>query len=224
MEKGVFKKLFARGRVEAKERNRAEQAETLKRAQERARIKQEQERIEQERFLEQNRILEQQRILERSGMNDITSKWVELNKDRLVKHYAIKKGYLREQRNAYMRQRREADPCFRIMHNLRTRIAKAVKGEVASPNTLDLLGCSVEKLRGYLEAQFHDGMTWDNYGHEGWHVDHIIPCSAFNLTVPEQRKACFHYTNLQPLWAGDNHSKTGKVLKRAEAVRLKRRG
>jgi len=48
-------------------------------------------------------------------------------------------------------------------------------------------------------------MTWDNYGK--WHVDHIIPISSFNLTLETEVEKCFHFTNLQPLWAKDNLKK-----------------
>ena len=54
-------------------------------------------------------------------------------------------------------------------------------------------------------------MTWKNYGRNGWHIDHILPCSSFDLTDPEQRRKCFHYTNLQPLWEIDNIRKSDKV-------------
>jgi len=54
-------------------------------------------------------------------------------------------------------------------------------------------------------------MSWDNHGFKGWHIDHIIPCSAFDLTKVEEQKKCFHYTNLQPLWAKDNLSKGDKL-------------
>ena len=53
-------------------------------------------------------------------------------------------------------------------------------------------------------------MTWDNYGE--WHIDHIKPCCGFDLTDFEQQKKCFHYTNLQPLWAKDNITKNGKFI------------
>jgi hypothetical protein len=52
-------------------------------------------------------------------------------------------------------------------------------------------------------------MTFDNFGK--WHIDHIIPCASFDLTKPEQQRQCFHYTNLQPLWAFENLSKGSKI-------------
>ena len=64
-----------------------------------------------------------------------------------------------------------------------------------------------KRLAGHLESLFSPGMTWDNYGFEGWHIDHIKPCASFEL---DQKKICFHYTNLQPLWAKDNMSKSNK--------------
>ena len=77
---------------------------------------------------------------------------------------------------------------------------------------MELTGCSVETLWKHLESKFKFGMTKQNHGYYGWHVDHIIPCSAFNLECPVQQLACFHYTNLQPLWAKDNIKKNNKIL------------
>ena len=50
-------------------------------------------------------------------------------------------------------------------------------------------------------------MTWENYGRNGWEIDHIKPLSKCDLTDPEQFKEVCNYTNLQPLWAEDNLSK-----------------
>lgn len=98
---------------------------------------------------------------------------------------------------------------FRILKNLRKRISEVVRG-CKSDTTLKLLGCDMGQFRTHLESQFTEGMTWDNYGFYGWHIDHIRPCCSFDLTDPEQQKICFNYKNLQPLWAKDNMSKSGK--------------
>lgn len=106
--------------------------------------------------------------------------------------------------------KRAIDPSYKLITNQRTRITGILKNHKTT-KTLDLLGCSAQFLRTYLENKFLDGMTWENYGKNGWHVDHIIPCSSFNLTDREQQKICFHYTNLQPLWAIDNLKKSNKI-------------
>lgn len=72
-------------------------------------------------------------------------------------------------------------------------------------HTLEYVGCTIDILREYLEKLFKDGMTWENQGK--WHIDHIRPCASFNLENENERHMCFHYTNLQPLWAFDNMSK-----------------
>lgn len=106
--------------------------------------------------------------------------------------------------------RRNTDPSYKLITNQRTRITGILKKH-KTEKTLDLLGCSAQFLRTYLENKFLEGMTWENYGKHGWHVDHIIPCSSFDLTDPEQQIKCFHYTNLQPLWAVDNLKKSNRV-------------
>lgn len=115
-----------------------------------------------------------------------------------------KRAYLRD----YLRGRLQNDSAFRLLLRLRTRLRRALKGTCKSARTLELLGCTVEELKGYLEKQFKRGMSWSNYGR--WHVDHIRPCASFDLTDPEQQRVCFHYTNLQPLWAKENLRKGAK--------------
>lgn len=110
-------------------------------------------------------------------------------------------AYARE----YARKCRQ-DPQFRLKNALRCRIHKLLKGS-KSMNTMVLIGCDLKALKHHLEIQFQPGMTWDNYGFRSWHIDHIIPCSAFDLSKPEEQRKCFHYTNLQPLWMQDNLAK-----------------
>ena len=132
----------------------------------------------------------------------------ELNKDKINVH-----------RRAYSEKRYKTDINFKLKLLLRDRIRSAIKRTVKRTvkgkkcnNTIKLLGCTIQEAREYIEKQFKKGMTWENHSYNGWHIDHIIPCALFDLTDPEQQKKCFHYTNLQPLWAKENMSKGAKIL------------
>jgi hypothetical protein len=103
------------------------------------------------------------------------------------------------------------DPNGYLTSILRQRVRGALKHYEKrrdKEHTMEYVGCSIEALRTHLENQFTEGMTWDNQGE--WHIDHIKPCASFNLDIEEERHACFHYTNLQPLWGEDNLSKSDK--------------
>jgi len=106
----------------------------------------------------------------------------------------------------YNKAKRNNNPNFKISCYLRNRLYSALKGKTKASQTLDLLGCSVEELWQHLESQFQPGMTKENYGK--WHVDHIKPCASFDLEDFNQQKSCFHFTNLQPLWAEENLKKS----------------
>jgi hypothetical protein len=103
--------------------------------------------------------------------------------------------------------RRSMDLSHRLKCNLRRRLNHYVSGSSKTDNTMNLIAASPEQLVYHLERQFKPGMSWDNYGRNGWHIDHIVPCNLFDFTKPEQQKSCFHYTNLQPLWGTDNIKK-----------------
>ena len=144
----------------------------------------------------------------------------EKNKEKLLKYfeeYRKKPGY-KEKFNLYMKNymnnKLKTDPDFKLKMQLRHRIylALKVKGISKSKRTMKLLGCTVEELWKHLESKFQPGMTKENYGK--WHVDHIRPCASFDLTDPKQQFICFHYTNLQPLWAKDNIRKGAKYENR----------
>ena len=109
------------------------------------------------------------------------------------------------------RRRWSTDPQFRMSCVLRSRLRDALGGKQKAASTRELVGIDWAGLVAHLEAQFLLGMSWDNYGYETWHVDHIRPCASFDLTDPEQQRQCFHYTNLQPLWAKDNLSKSARL-------------
>jgi len=116
------------------------------------------------------------------------------------------------------KNRRQTDINFRLLGNCRSRLNHAIKGNSKSLSIKELLGCTIEHLKQHLEKQFTGGMTWDNQGFCGWHIDHIIPCSSFNMESKEEQRQCFHYTNLQPLWAEDNLRKSNKIGEQNERV------
>lgn len=140
------------------------------------------------------------------------------------KHSTRRKAYMRaymsrpeniarvraSQRNAD-NYRRKNDPAYAIAKCLRSRFHKALRAGLASKawRTSELLGCSPAQLRQHIESQFIAGMSWDN--RHAWHVDHIIPLSAFNLTDPEEQKRACHFTNLKPLWAKLNLKKHARL-------------
>jgi hypothetical protein len=118
----------------------------------------------------------------------------------------------KKQRYIYLQNKMKSDINYRLSSKLRIRLIKALKNNWKSGHTLKLLGCSIEELKQHLEEQFVEGMTWKNYGK--WHIDHIRPCASFDLSKPEEQAKCFNYTNLQPLWAKDNISKSDKYYEK----------
>lgn len=118
-------------------------------------------------------------------------------------------------------EKRKADPLLRMVDNLRSRVSETFGAArkngfdaIKRLRTLELLGGeSWEQIKNHLESQFRSGMTWDNYGE--WHIDHIIPVDYFikhrNFMDENVQKECFHWSNLQPLWASVNISKSNKM-------------
>lgn len=114
--------------------------------------------------------------------------------------------------NSYRKQRYNNDPQFKLRIILGNRLNEVLKKNKTykTSNIITLLGCSLNKVKEYLEKQFTINMSWENHGIY-WEVDHILPCDSFNLSDTEQQKQCFHYTNLQPLTKIDNRIKSNKI-------------
>jgi len=122
-------------------------------------------------------------------------------------YYKSNKDTCIERGRKYIVNKYHSDPNLKIKMNLSRRMRGLFSKN--GNRTVDFIGCSIDDLKLHLEKQFVDGMSWKNYGRHGWHVDHIRPCCSFDLTDSEQVRECFHYSNLQPLWAKDNLSKGG---------------
>jgi hypothetical protein len=125
----------------------------------------------------------------------------EEHRNRTKKWYQDNKEYHQTKTKIYIKKRLKEDPTFKLKETLRKRLYDLLirnkTPKIYSASTL--LGCSVEECKTYLELQFKPEMSWINHGNI-WEIDHIKPCSYFDLTNIEQQKQCFHYTNLQPLF------------------------
>lgn len=126
---------------------------------------------------------------------------------------AYKKQYAKQNRkhsNAHQRKRFQSDIEFKLRHALRVRLNRILKGKNLG-SAIKTLGCTAAELKNYLENLFQPGMSWDNWGRNGWHIDHKKPLSSFDLSDPEQFKAANHFSNLQPMWAVDNLKKGSRI-------------
>ena len=105
------------------------------------------------------------------------------------------------------------DEEFRTRHILRKRVRNMVTRGQETPLIIALVGCTREHFVQHLERHFLPGMTWDNYGvgHGKWTLDHSRPCTAYQLTDPQQARRCFHWSNTKPMWWIDNVRKGNKV-------------
>jgi hypothetical protein len=123
-------------------------------------------------------------------------RWSEMNREKINKKY---------------KDRYNNDINFKIGSNLRGGCSRIIrKGYKKHCKTIELLDCSVEFVRDWLEYQFDDHMNWENHG-SYWHIDHFVPVNYFDLSKLEDQMKCFHWTNLQPLKKERNLSKGAKL-------------
>lgn len=128
-----------------------------------------------------------------------------------LKYQTENKDKLKLARRKWENEKLRTDIDFRLQKKLRGRIRESTKGVYKkSQKTEELIGCDIQFFKNYIERQFSDGMTWENWSQFGWHIDHKIPLSWFNLANENCRKMAFHYTNMQPLWWEENLSKKNK--------------
>lgn len=131
-------------------------------------------------------------------------KWRANNRD---KYRALGRAYYNRHKNDHWHITRG---------RISARLSAAIRhrGTTKYGNTMELVGCDRETLIAHLESTFQPGMSWEN--RNMWDIDHIIPCDSFDLTIPEQQRQCFHYTNLQALWSFDNRSKGNRILTKSQ--------
>lgn len=133
------------------------------------------------------------------------------NRDRIKQYRLNNRLKINAWDNKYRKERNKKDINFKLKNNLRRRLYQAIKKNSKSGSAVKDLGCSINKLKQYLESQFTDNMSWKSYGRNGWHIDHIKPLSAFDLTDRQQLLKACHYSNLRPLWGSINCSLGGQL-------------
>lgn len=104
-----------------------------------------------------------------------------------------KKQYERK----YWKTKYKIDINFTLKRLLRGQFYRHIKNK--NKNIINLLGCTIQEFKNYIESQFKPEMNWDNHGII-WEIDHIKPCSSFDLIDLKQQQECFHYSNTQPLF------------------------
>ena len=129
----------------------------------------------------------------KAKLNELSRKFYWNNREKRIK-----------EKTARAKIRAQTEPAFKLRKLLQRRILLALKEQNSTKDetTLKLVGCSMKNLLEHFESLFSENMTWDNHGE--WHIDHIRPCSTFDLLNIEQQKLCFNWRNLQPLEAYEN--------------------
>ena len=120
-----------------------------------------------------------------------------------------RKAKQREYKREYNYKRYQTDENYRITKRLRNRLYTALKGKSKAKKTMELVGMPINEFKEYIEAQFIEGMTWNNID-----IDHILPCASFIMSDEEEQRKCFHYTNLQPMFRPENQSKGAKITRK----------
>ena len=113
--------------------------------------------------------------------------------------------------NEKLRLRKEIDPQFKLITKIRSCISTYLRGR-KSNSTKELMDCDEKFLKEWIEYQFDNNMSWDNYG-TYWHIDHVIPLAFFNLDNTEEHFIACHWSNLRPLEAHENLSKNSRIRK-----------
>jgi len=99
----------------------------------------------------------------------------------------------------------------RVRNSLNHRISGSLKSNnnKKTNKTIQYIGCEISFLKDWIQYQFQENMSWDNYGK--WHLDHVKPCASYNLNNNNDVLQCFNWKNYQPLWSKDNLIKSNKI-------------
>lgn len=136
------------------------------------------------------------------------------NKDRIKEYRENNKEKLYEYSKQWKKQKLRTDHLYKLKVSTRSLIYNSFRrgknNLKKNKKTEDILGCTMSDFIAYIESKFAEGMTLDNHGKYGWHLDHIIPISL--AKTEEDILKLNHYTNFQPLWWEENLTKGNKII------------
>ena len=143
--------------------------------------------------------------------NALSRDWKLGNKERVSEYNkaydAEHRDEIQKRSSAYHLTRAKTDPNFKLAKMLRSRYRSVMKDGRLDDSSLEIIGCSVENFKRWLEFRFQDDMTFANHG-KMWDLDHVVPIAKFELYGNEDEiRKCFHWTNFQPLYGSKNKSK-----------------
>lgn len=156
------------------------------------------------------------RLRNKENIKQRNSQYLLENKDKkreYNKQYRLKN---KENRNFKTRERKKNDPLFKMKHNISSLILKTFKQNNCKKNnkSTEILCCSMQEFKLYIEKQFEPWMNWQNHGKydknkQTWQLDHIklISLAKNELEVIQLN----HYTNFQPLESMENLLKYNKI-------------
>lgn len=104
---------------------------------------------------------------------------------------------IQTRQTAQHRKRRETDIQFKISKKLRSSFTKYLNSK-RKTIIADTVGCSLKEYKKWIEFNFDENMSWDNYG-EYWQIDHVLCIYLFDLTLIDEQKLCFDWKNTRPL-------------------------
>lgn len=144
----------------------------------------------------------------KSACNERSKIYREKNRKRFL---LVQKEY-REKNKESRNIRYKTDSQYRLASLIRNRLRGAMRSQQCRKNskTMEILGCSIDEFKIYIQSQFSKGMSWNNQG-KVWHIDHIIPLSSFDLSNDNQLRQSCHWSNMRPLKAKDNLKKSDKI-------------
>lgn len=144
---------------------------------------------------------------------EITRKWREEHKEETSEYNSKYNVENREEIQARQtkqhRERKEIDLNYKLATDYRSYLSNFMRSYQNESYHFKFKKDFLIKWFTFLNPKF----IIQNYGVGGWNIDHIIPCSMFNLENENELKQCFHWSNLQPLKSIDNLKKGTKITK-----------